>query len=141
MENKHDKFAEALRNLGGKRAETCKAEAEVQAKAAMASFQREHPEAAQVVNTWANPAAAVAASSATLEATDPQTAMRDDKAKMADAWERLREQLAAVPAYIDRSGTVCPLVGGKDAAQKLLGKASAAGDVEGMQRAVAAAAT
>ena len=82
--------------------------------------------------TWATHAAATAGSRAVLDAPDPKTALQADLRALRTAWAR---KAAALAADADAA-----LVGGKDAAQTLLGAASASGDVAGMERAVAAGA-
>ena len=80
------------------------------------------------IATWQTHEAAVKASCATLEAADPAAAMEGDKSVLAAAWELRRGELDA--ATLPPAGE----------AQALLGKASRSGDIDGMERAVAAGA-
>ena len=112
---------------------------------------RLNPHAA-VIATWASDEAAVAASRATLNAADPKAAMEADLRAMHAAWQYKRAKLLRGEGAVALpSGTIiirnCSCRDGccgedheVDAAQVLLGKASFEGDVEGMQRAVAAGA-
>ena len=122
------------------------AEAPDTTKPAAAARRKRKPHTAKKANhnpypaaiaSWATHAAAVAASRATLDAADPQAALQRDLAVLVPAWQDTREGMLRGGDGTDAAALRATT---EAEAQELLGTTSAAGNVEGMQRAEAAGA-